>query len=248
MTSRRLKLIISYDGRGFAGWQSQSHGNTVQDRIEAALKRISGARISVVGAGRTDAGVHALGQCAHADVPATKFTLERWITALNGVLPPTIRILRAQFVSTNFHARFSAKAKVYRYRIVNSSIMPPLEHDRAWHIATPLDRLLLERGAKLFAGRHDFANFAARRSKSIENTIRTINRLRPRYRGEVIEIEFDASGFLYKMVRLITGALVRCALEQDTLDSIRSRLENAGGHTSRFVAPASALYLVRVRY
>lgn len=248
MTPRRLKLIVSYDGRDFAGWQSQSHGNTVQDRIEAAFKKICGSRVSVIGAGRTDAGVHALGQCAHADVPATKFPLERWITALNGVLPPTIRILRLQFVSTNFHARYSAKAKVYRYRIINGPIMSPFEYGRAWHIAMPLDRLLLERGAKLFLGRHDFASFAARRSKSAENTTRTIDSLRIRYRREIIEIEFAASGFLYKMVRLITGALVRCALKQDTLDSIRLRLENVGRSTSRFVAPPSGLYLVRVRY
>jgi tRNA pseudouridine38-40 synthase len=248
VTPRRLKLIVSYDGRDFAGWQSQSHGNTVQDRIEGAFKKICGSHISVIGAGRTDAGVHALGQCAHVDVPAAKFSLERWITALNGVLPSTIRILRVQFVSANFHARYSAKVKIYRYRIVNSAIMSPFEYGRAWHIAMPLDRLLLERGAKLFVGRHDFASFAARTSNSTESTTRTIDSVRIRYRRQIIEIEFVASGFLYKMVRLITGALVRCAAGQDTLDSIRLRLEKVGQTTSRFVAPPSALYLVRVRY
>jgi len=246
--SRRLKLIVSYDGGAFAGWQSQRNGNTIQDRIEEAFKKLCGSRLAVIGAGRTDAGVHALGQCAHVDVPKKNFPGSRWLRALNGVLPPTIRILRAQFVSSSFHARFSAVGKVYRYRIVNSAIVSPFERGRAWHVPTTLDRGLLEQAAQLFHGEHDFASFAARRGGQPECTTRTIDNLRFVSRGDVIELEFAASGFLYKMVRLISGTLVRCALGKETLDSIRSRLQYPTRNSSRFVAPAEGLYLVRVKY
>jgi len=127
--SRRLKLVISYDGRDFAGWQSQKHGNTVQDHLEAAFEKVCGTRLAVTGSGRTDSGVHALGQCAHVDVPAAQFAAERWLKALNGVLSPAIRILRAGFVGKSFHARFSAKGKVYRYRIINGAVR------RRWRLA-----------------------------------------------------------------------------------------------------------------
>jgi tRNA pseudouridine38-40 synthase len=246
--ARRLKLVISYDGRDFAGWQSQKHGNTVQDRLEAAFERICGTRVAVTGSGRTDSGVHALGQCAHVDVPAAQFAAERWLKALNGVLPPTIRILRARFVTKNFHARFSAKGKVYRYRIINGAVRPPLEIGRAWHIASPLDRELLGRAAKLFIGRHDFAAFAANRGKEERSSVRTVEYIRITSRRDLIEIEFSADGFLYKMVRLMVGAMVRGALGKRSLQSIELQLERPSRTTARFVAPAAGLYLVRVCY
>src|SRR5881394_1602162 len=213
--SRRLRLVIGYDGRDFAGWQSQRHGNTVQDRLEEAFERICGSRLAVTGSGRTDAEVHALGQCAHVDVPAAQFAAERWLKALNGVLPQTIRILRARFVPKSFHARFSAEGKVYRYRIINGLVRPPLEIGRAWHIAALLDRDLLERAAALFRGRHDFAAFAANRGKEERSTIRTVEYVRVTRRRNLIEIEFLADGFLYKMVRLTVGSIVRCALGKE---------------------------------
>ena len=248
MRSRRLKFVVAYDGRDFAGWQSQRHGNTIQDQLEAAFGKICGSRVSVIGAGRTDAGVHALGQCAHVDLQPGRLSIQRWIAAINGTLPPTIRILRGRFVSSNFHARFSAKGKVYRYRILNAAIVSPFELSRAWHVAAPLDRASLKRAAKLFVGRHDFSNFAASRGKFGQDTTRTINSLRVITRGNLIELEFAGSGFLYKMVRLITGALVRSALGKETLDSIKVRLEKPVRNASRFVAPAGGLYLVRVSY
>jgi len=136
--SRRLKLIVAYDGTPFAGWQSQSHCNTVQDHLERAFKRVTGGAVRVHGAGRTDAGVHALAQCAHVDV--LKFLPpDRWIKALNALLPPAIRVPRCRYVSKDFHARLSAKGKMYRYRIWIAPILPPFEYRRAWHIARPLD-------------------------------------------------------------------------------------------------------------
>jgi tRNA pseudouridine38-40 synthase len=246
--SRRLKLVISYDGRDFAGWQSQKHGNTVQDHLEAAFERVCGTRLAVTGSGRTDSGVHALGQCAHVDVPAGQFPAERWLKALNGVLPPAIRILRGRFVEQSFHARFSAKGKVYRYRIINGSVRPPLEIGRAWHVPSPFDRELLRRTAKLFRGQHDFAAFAANRGKEERNTVRTVEYVRATVRGKLIEIEFSADGYLYKMVRMMVGEMVRCALGKESLQSIELRLERPSRASSRFVAPAAGLYLVRVRY
>jgi tRNA pseudouridine38-40 synthase len=245
---RRLKLVISYDGRDFAGWQSQKHGNTIQDRLEAAFERICGTRVAVTGSGRTDSGVHALGQCAHADVPAAQFAAERWLKALNGALPPTIRILRARFVPKTFHARFSAKGKVYRYRIINGAVRPPLEIGRTWHIVSLLDRELLGRVAKLFVGRHEFAAFAANRGKEERSSVRTVEYIRITSRRDLIEIEFSADGFLYKMVRLIVGAMVRAALGKENLQSIKLQLERASRVTASFVAPAGGLYLVRVCY
>jgi tRNA pseudouridine38-40 synthase len=246
--TRRLKLVISYDGRDFAGWQSQKHGNTIQDNLEAAFERVCGQRLIVTGSGRTDSGAHALGQCAHVDVPAAKFVAHRWLRTLNGVLPQTIRILRARFVLKSFHARFSAKGKIYRYRIMNGAVRPPLEIARAWHIAAPLDRDSLKRAATLFVGRHDFSAFAANRGKEERSTVRTIDYVRIRDRREVIEIEFSADGFLYKMVRLMVGSIARCALGKESLQSIELRLERPSRAASRFVAPAGGLYLVRVCY
>jgi tRNA pseudouridine38-40 synthase len=246
--SRRLKLVISYDGRDFAGWQSQRHGNTIQDRLETAFEKVCGTRLAVTGSGRTDSGVHALGQCAHVDVPAGQFPAERWLKALNGVLPPTIRILRAGFVWRRFHARFSAKGKVYRYRIINGAIGPPLEIGRAWHVPSPLDRELLGRAAKLLTGQHDFAAFTANRGKEERSTIRTVKYIRATGRGKLIEIEFSADGFLYRMVRMMVGEMVRCALGKASLQSIELRLKRPSRAAARFVAPAAGLYLVRVRY
>jgi tRNA pseudouridine38-40 synthase len=251
--ARRLKLIIAYDGRDFAGWQSQKHGNTIQDQIERSLAKICGRRAIVTGAGRTDAGVHALGQCAHADVPGTKkLSAPDWLKALNGTLPLTIRILRARFVSENFHARFSARAKLYRYRILNTAISSPFELGRAWHIAPSLNLYALKEGAALFVGRRDFAGFAANRGKKEIDTVRTIESVRIVRRGGVVMMEFWGDGFLYKMVRIMVGALVRCALGKAPLEEIRSRLHAASApsetQTTRPVAPAEGLYLVRIRY
>jgi tRNA pseudouridine38-40 synthase len=256
--SRRLKLIVAYDGSPFAGWQSQSHRNTVQDHLERALKRVTGGDVRVHGAGRTDAGVHAIAQCAHVDV--LKFLpADRWIKALNAVLPSAIRVLRCRYVSKDFHARLSAKGKIYRYRIWTAPILPPFEYRRAWHIARSLDLKILKSAAKYFVGTHDFANFAANRGKPASrtdssrgepepSTIRTINSVRVKKNGPCITIEFDGDGFLYKMVRLMVGALAKSALGKMRIEEITSRLHSGKVGSARFAAPADGLYLVRVRY
>ena len=245
---QRLKFIVAYDGAPFSGWQSQLHRKTVQDELERAFHKIGGPRVRVHGAGRTDAGVHALAQCAHVDLPDRKMSGERWTNALNGVLPGTIRVLRCRYTSQKFHARFSAKGKLYRYRIWAAPILPPLEFGRAWHISAPLDVDLLNAAAKLFVGKHDFAAFAANRGKKEESTVRTIRSIRIRKSGPCIKIDIAGDGFLYKMVRLIVGAMTRAALDKIELSDIADRLRFPRLTGFHFVAPAEGLYLVKIWY
>jgi tRNA pseudouridine38-40 synthase len=246
--SRRLKLIVAYDGTPFAGWQSQSHRNTIQDELERAFERVLGKPARVHGAGRTDAGVHALAQCAHVDLPNDRLSAARWTEALNALLPPTIRVLRCQYVSNDFHARLSAKGKIYRYTIWLASVLPPFEYRRAWHVPRPIDLKILKRAAKQFVGTHDFAGFAANRGKQEKKTVRTIYSARVRQKGPCVTIEFDGDGFLYKMVRLIVGSLVKSALGKTPIEDVAARLKLSQVGATRFAAPAEGLLLVRVRY
>jgi tRNA pseudouridine38-40 synthase len=246
--SRRLKLIIAYDGTPFAGWQSQSHGNTIQDHIERAFERVLDKPVRVHGAGRTDAGVHALAQCAHVDLPSDRLSAARWAEALNALLPPTIRVLRCQYVSNDFHARLSAKGKIYRYRIWLAPVLPPFEFRRAWHIPRPIDPKILKRASKQFVGTHDFAGFAANRGKQEKSTVRTIYSVRVHHQGLCVTVEFDGDGFLYRMVRLIVGSLVKSALGKMSIEDVAARLNSGQVGVARFAAPAEGLFLVRVRY
>lgn len=258
---KRLKIVIAYDGAEFAGWQSQLHRNTIQDLMEEAFRRINGTHIRVHGAGRTDSGVHALAQCAHVDLPDRRLAAPDYVAALNSILPQGIRVLRTQYVSQNFHARFSAKGKVYRYRIWAGPILPPHEFQRAWHVPGPLDFDLLTKAAKRFLGRHDFRAFAANRGKSDRRrakqqpgnalgtaTVRTIRSVHVRRRGPCITIEFDGDGFLYRMVRLMMGAIVNAARGKIVVADIGEWLSSGRASDQRFAAPADGLFLVRVWY
>jgi tRNA pseudouridine38-40 synthase len=151
-------------------------------------------------------------------------------------------------VSQDFHARLSAKGKIYRYRIWTAPILPPFEYRRAWHVARPLDLRILKAAAKHFVGTHDFASFAANRGKPEPSTIRRINSVRVRQKGPCVTIEFEGDGFLYKMVRLMVGALVKCGVGKMHIEEIPSRLHSGKIGFARFTAPAEGLYLVRVRY
>jgi tRNA pseudouridine38-40 synthase len=173
---------------------------------------------------------------------------ERWIKALNALLPSAIRVLRCRNVSNDFHARLSAKGKIYRYRIWTASVLPPFEYRRAWHIPRPLDLKVVKTAAQHFVGTHDFAGFAANRGKAERSTVRTINSVSVRQNGPCVTIEFNGDGFLYKMVRLMVGALVKCALGKMRIEEITSRLQSGAHGTGRFTAPAEGLHLVRVRY
>ena len=246
----RLKIIVAYDGTTFSGWQSQAGGNAIQDHLERAFEQICSAKVRVHGAGRTDAGVHAIAQCAHVDLPARRYSPPRWVSALNGVLPPAIRIMRCRFVAEKFHARFSAKGKTYRYRIWNAEVLSPFESTRAWHVITPLDLELLVSSARQFRGEHDFASFAANRGTPETSTVRVIRAVRVRRAGACITIEVEGDGFLYKMVRMMAGALVQIAAGKSPPDEIKARLKSPRRTISRarVAAPAHGLFLVRVRY
>jgi len=241
----RLRLLIAYDGSKFLGWQSQAGGGTVQDHIEAAFAKLCGERVVVHGSGRTDSGVHALGQCAHADVE--REGKMDWLTALNGNLPREIRIMRCVHAKKDFHARFCAKGKVYSYRIWNAAVLPPFELRRAWHLPGPLDLEAIHKAARLIEGKHDFKNFAANRGKPNHDMVRTIQSIKISRKGPLITLRFRGDGFLYKMVRLMTGALVKIGQGRAPAGGIANYLEGRSGKCS-FAAPAEGLYLVRVIY
>jgi tRNA pseudouridine38-40 synthase len=244
----RLKLIVAYNGAGFSGWQSQARGNTIQDQIESALLQVIGQKIRVHGASRTDAGVHAIGQCAHLDLPPTRLTPTILLSALNASLPPQIRIMRCGFVASTFHARFLARAKVYCYRLATTAVLSPFELGRAWHVSGSLNDKSLRACANKFVGTHDFTGFAANRGHTMKSTIRTIRRVRVRRTASSTTIEFEGDGFLYKMARMMVGAIVRCALGKISVAEIGARLLEAAPAEPRLVAPAAGLTLMRVRY
>jgi tRNA pseudouridine38-40 synthase len=250
MESERLRLLIAYDGRQFRGWQSQATKDAVQDRLEDAFQRVlcDGQRITVHGAGRTDAGVHALGQVAHADVPAGKIPFTRWLLALNANLPHEIRVLRVTRARGDFHARFDARGKIYTYRIWNGPVLHPMEINRAWHVPGRLDIATIRSTAQLLIGTHDFASFAANRRIAETSTVRTIEAITLQQKGQVLTLGFKGDGFLYKMVRLISGSLIRCAQGRADADWIRQLLAKPGIRKTHFVAPAAGLYLTRVLY
>lgn len=244
----RLKLTIAYDGAPFAGWQSQTHGNTVQDHIEKAFRGITGTTIRVYGAGRTDAGVHALAQIAHIDLLDDTWSTARWLNAINAFLPSKIRVLRCRYISSNFHAQFSVRGKMYRYRIWLGPVLPPLEVGRAWHVRGPLDFPALVRAGESFVGTHDFAGFAANRGVPEKDTTRVVRAVRAKKTGALITVEISGGGFLYKMVRLMVGSMVRCGLGKIDNQDIRDRLKTMRVSGARLAAPAHGLFLVRVSY
>jgi len=253
----RLKLTLAYDGRPFAGWQSQPARPTIQDSVEAAVAQISGPGddggiIRVHASGRTDTGVHALGQVAHFDPPAgARLGEAEWHRALNALLPPTIRVFRCESVRPDFHARFDAIGKIYRYRLWHAEVLPPLEHGLAWHLHGCLSESQLRRGARLFVGHHDFSAFCANRGEEDESTrdkSRTIHRADVTIDGEAITLTFEGDGFLYKMVRMIVGSLVRVARGHDSLDRLTHLLNHPDQKKPGWQAPPDGLTLVTVLY
>ncbi|MCE9520445.1 MAG: tRNA pseudouridine(38-40) synthase TruA [Verrucomicrobia bacterium] len=253
----RLKLTLAYDGRPWVGWQSQPGGQTVQDQLEAALQKLTGSRVVVHGSGRTDAGVHARGQVAHIELPEeSSLRGESMVRAMNVNLPPSIRVLHCEDASSDFHARFSAKGKVYEYRIWRADVMSPFEVGLAWHVFKGLDIGLLREGAALMCGRHNFARLSAARGDISEEErrenaaglTRTIQRVEIFDEGDLLRLEFEGEGFLYKMVRLMTGSLVHAARGRATLEWVRQLVQEPEGVKSHHCAPADGLYLLRVLY
>ena len=243
----RYRLTIEYDGTGLVGWQRQTNGLSVQEALETAITRFCGEQVSVHGAGRTDAGVHALGQSAHLDLPRT-VEPDVLRSALNHHLrPAAISILTVEPSSEDFDARFSATGRVYRYRMLNRRAPPALERGRVWHVASPLDLAAMQEGARHLVGHHDFTTFRDSLCQA-KSPFKTLDALELHRANDEIHIEARARSFLHHQVRNIAGTLKLVGLgrwhPQDVARALAARNRRAGGPT----APAAGLCLVEVRY
>ena len=241
-----LKLTLAYDGTNYVGWQRQSNGVSIQQVVEEALAPLAGGMTSVVGAGRTDAGVHALGQVASANLESdhSAATIQR---AMNARLPADVRVTDAADAPLGFHARFHAVGKTYRYRLVTGGFVSPFDRWFVWHAPGRRDVDAMHRAAAHLVGRHDFASFQAM-GTPVRDTIRTIHRLEiADCEGELV-IDVDGDGFLRHMVRAIVGTLADVGAgarsPESMADIVAARTRAAAGDT----APACGLTLVAVRY
>lgn len=248
-TSYKYKLILSYDGTRYGGWQIQSNATAIQTLINRALSIALRKEIAVVGSGRTDAGVHALGQTAHFehDSPIDCFRL---LASLNGLLPEDIRAIQLEAVSSDFHARYSAVGKVYRYHLHLGKVMSPFKRLYSTHILYPLDIQLLKEAAALFLGTHDFTAFAneAHSGSAAKNPVRTLYRLDIKEEEGGIYLEFQGDGFLYKMVRNIVGTLLEVASHKIAIQDIPVIFASKDRKQAGSAAPPQGLFLVTVLY
>jgi tRNA pseudouridine38-40 synthase len=243
---RNLKFTLAYDGTRLVGWQRQAEGDSVQGLLEDALARFEGAHVAVHGAGRTDAGVHALGQVASAQVTCGHdvATLTR---ALNAQLPPDVRVLAIDEVDAAFHARFSARAKTYRYHIRHGTIADPFERAFVWHLPERLDVEAMRAAASVFVGAHDFAAFQSAGSGA-SGTVRTISRSELDDASGRLTYEVTGNGFLRHMVRAIVGTLVEVGQGLRQADTMSSLLQGSARRDAGRTAPPQGLFLVRVDY
>ncbi len=250
-----IRLLIEYDGTNYHGWQRQAspHGIdgdahlTIQGTIEDVLTRIIKHPAKVVAAGRTDAGVHAAGQVAHF-----KSTLQinesSWVKAINSLLPADIVVKKAEYVPEEFHARFDAKSKIYRYVIVNSGCPSPFLRNYVWHIKRPLDIALMREASQYLIGNHDFSSFRAS-GCSAKSPVRTLDRLEiDEVSGTIFLFTFEARSYLQHMVRNIVGTLVEVGRGKIAPSDIGNILEKRDRRSAGPIAPPEGLYLAEVRY
>ena len=243
----RYKLTIEYDGAPFVGWQRQENGPSVQGALEDAVLALCGERVAVSGAGRTDAGVHALGQVAHLDL-ADERPVDTVRSAVNFHLKPNpIVVTEAEIVPADFHARFSATARRYRYLILNRRAPPALDRGRVWHVPVPIDAGAMADAAALLVGRHDFNSFRSTACQA-KSSVKTLDRLDVRRSGEKIEIDVASRSFLHNQVRILVGTLQLVGRGQwtrrDVADALEARDRTRAGPT----APPQGLCLMEVRY
>ncbi|MDB9741677.1 tRNA pseudouridine(38-40) synthase TruA [Akkermansiaceae bacterium] len=248
----KLKLTIAYDGRPFQGWQKQPNALTVQSSIEAALSAVAKQPVSIQGSGRTDAGVHASAQVAHFIMPqGLKMKPENWVPALNTKLPASIRIMNCEEVEEDFHARFSALEKIYTYQLYNGLILPPLMLGTVWHYNRELNIEKMEQALRLFEGTYDFRNLAALRGNESDLTdyTRTVFEVQLKCEGAMISLTYRGNGFLYKMVRILTGVVVEVGSGKSSLEDVKLLLDAATKPKKPpYCAPADGLTLQRVVY
>ena len=242
----RIKIIVSYDGTNYGGWQLQKNAPSIQGELERALKTLTGSRIVIQSAGRTDAGVHALGQCAHFDYPGS-IPPEKLPFVFNSMLPRDIRVNHAEQAEDTFHARYDAKGKRYIYTIYNSPHSSALLYNRTMHVPQPLDIESMRAAAQHIIGTHDFKAFCASGSY-VKSTVRTVNRLDIVPEGPLIRIIIEGNGFLYNMVRIIAGTHIRTGLSKLKPEEVEQIILSRSRAAAGFTAQPQGLMLDEVFY
>lgn len=242
----RLAIGLEYDGTPFCGWQEQRHAPSIQAEVEAALSRVADTRISVAAAGRTDAGVHAVGQVAHFDPPVAR-PLHGWLMGANSLLPPEISLRWVLPVPDAFDARHSAIARSYRYLIYNRQARSSLRRNRVLWVRAPLDAKAMQEAATLLLGEHDFSAFRAAACQA-HSPVRRLERLLVRRREDCLVIDCKANGFLHHMVRNIVGSLLCVGRGEQPPDWIAGVLASRDRREAGMTAAASGLYLRQVHY
>jgi tRNA pseudouridine38-40 synthase len=243
---QRLRLTLEYDGTAYHGFQRQAGRMTIQGALEAALARVTRQPIQVVVAGRTDAGVHALGQVVHLDWEPG-LDLPELLRAVNAVLPRDIVIRRGEGVSEAFHARYSAVSRAYRYRILNTAVRSPMARRFAAHEVRPLEVAAMQAGGDLLVGCHDFASFGGK-MWSGGTTRRTMFQLQVRREREQVTLDFRANAYLSRMVRAITGTLMSVGRGETSVEEVKSILEAGDRSRAKWLAPPEGLCLMEVEY
>lgn len=243
---RNLKLVVAYDGTNFKGFQYQPGQRTVQGVMEELLSELFQERVRIIGAGRTDAGVHALGQVVnfHARCPIPK---ERLVVAMNSILPQDIRVQSATFVHPRFHARFDAKSRIYRYTIHVRRVENPLTARFAWQFPEKLDVEKMQEAAQYLVGTHDFRTFC-KGAKEVENTVREVKWIKCSSRGNFVTVTVEASSFLRQMMRIIVASLVEVGRGAKPPEWVGEILEARDRRAAPEAAPPQGLCLVKVRY
>lgn len=242
----RVALGVEYDGSAFHGWQVQPGGGTVQDALQAALREIAGVPVDVVCAGRTDAGVHATGQVVHFDAPVER-PLSAWVRGVNTFLPPAVAVRWAQPVADDFHARFAAFGRRYRYLLLNRPQRPGVWHGRAGWYHHALDAAAMQQAADRFVGEHDFSAFRAAECQA-KSPVKTLRRAEVRRVGDLVVFDFEASAFLHHMVRNMVGSLVYVGQGKHAPGWIAELLEERDRRRAAPTFAAAGLYLVGVEY
>ena len=247
---KRFKLTIAYEGTGYEGWQVQKIGTGVQQKIEEALARLFPSGPRVHSSSRTDTGVHAMGMVVHFEVPRTECSMStrKLALAVNAWLPEDVRVLRAARASGDFHARFSASGKQYRYFVWNHPAMNPLMRHTAWHVPRRLDLAAMRRAARSFPGKHDFQSFAASSGYPRKSTVRRLSRCDMKKTGPLLTFVIEGDGFLYKMCRGIVGTLVQVGLGKFSAGDMQELLTKKDRRLAGMTAPAHGLVLWKVFY